>query len=87
MKVLYLRACPKCGERAALLTITHENGHQAKAVFCSSSYCNLNTGFSYCELPHIVKRWNKGIGLETGNGQPFMYREKKRPYMATVIEI
>ena len=87
MKLLYLRTCPRCGERAALLTIRHVNGHVAKAVCCSSHSCSVNTGFTYEETFEVVQRWNKGIGLEFKNGRPYMYRERERPYLATIIEI
>ena len=86
-RVLYMRTCPKCGERVSLLTITHENGHVAKAVFCSSSACNVNTGFTYGELPDVVRRWNAGIGLEYKDGRPYCKPIKHRPFVPVVVEL
>lgn len=86
-RVIYMRVCPRCGERATILTIKHENGHIAKAVFCSSDKCNVNTGWTYGEMQDVLRRWDDGIGLEYRDGEPFCRYDRKRPFLAAVVEI
>lgn len=80
-----MRSCPQCGERACLMTITHESGHVASAVYCCDSSCNVNTGWSYEGMPDAIRRWNEGIGLERKNGEPFTYYGRPRKWRKVVI--
>ena len=81
-----MRTCPKCGSRASLLT--YKNGSYVEhCIACSDTNCQINTGFNFCELPEVIRRWNIGIGLEHKNGKAYYNYDKPRDLIALRVDV
>ena len=86
LRTVILCTCPKCGSNASILTCKHSTVTE-RAIYCANTQCRINTGWTFSELPELIRRWNRGIGLEHSNGLPFIEYDKHRQYITQVVDV